>query len=113
MNDEILIACAWKGTLVLIAAICLCAVLRKASAAARGLVWPVAFSALLLLPILAQLTPHWTAPVTAVFEPRTLPSISTTPSPVRPAWDWAPFLWLLGATLVFSRFLVGTARVWI
>src|SRR5258708_23147330 len=51
MRDELLILCSLKATVILIAACGLCAILRRASAAARHLGWTLAFAALLLLPI--------------------------------------------------------------
>ena len=112
MRNAVLIACAWKGTLVLMAAVGLCAALRKASAAARSLVWTVAFSALLLLPLLSRLTPEWSAPVPRAIGAELEPEPMIQPSTVRPGPDWAQWIWLLGAAGVFARFAVGTARIW-
>src|SRR5258706_2994893 len=62
MSDELLIAWSLKATVILIAAHGLCFILHRASAAARHLVWIVAFAALLLLPILSRVTPGSRAP---------------------------------------------------
>jgi hypothetical protein len=51
MRDELLIACALKATVILMAASGLCIALRRASAAVRHLVWTAAFAALVLLPV--------------------------------------------------------------
>ena len=112
MFKEILIACAWKGTLVLVAALGLTAILRRASAAARHLVWTIAFGALLLLPFLTRMTPVWTATTPVVFDaPVATSAVRAAPADSR--IDWTPFVWLFGAVMVFSRFAVGTARVWL
>src|SRR5712671_6092079 len=60
MGDELLILCSLKATVILIAACGLCAILRRASAATRHLVWTLAFAALLLLPVPlpSRLTPQ-------------------------------------------------------
>ena len=63
MTNELLIACAFKGTFILIAACLLSVALRRASAATRHLVWVVAFAALLLLPALSVVVPRWTVTV--------------------------------------------------
>ena len=66
MSNELLIACAVKGTFILIAAGVLSMALRRASAAARHLVWTVAFAALLLLPVLSLAVPRWTVAAPAI-----------------------------------------------
>ena len=48
-----LLAYFLKGTLVLTLAFCVSGTLRRGSAAARHLVWVVAFAALLLLPVVS------------------------------------------------------------
>src|SRR5207302_5396849 len=100
MCEEALMACAWKGTLVLIAAFGLCGAMRKASAAARGLVWTVAFAALLALPVLTLTPLRWTAPAPAVFGSRVPISVLTKAAPIERALDWMLFLWIAGAALV-------------
>src|SRR5258705_9465238 len=90
MSHELLIAWSLKATVILIAAHGLCFILGRASAAARHLVWIVAFAALLLLPILSRVTPGWTAPVrTASAFPVAAPpppglASPETPAPPRP-----------------------------
>src|SRR5258708_1431186 len=114
MSNELLIAYSLKATVILIAALGLCLILRRASAAARHLVWTVAFAAVLLLPILSRVTPGWTAPVRASSASRIAnagPVRSVAPA-VRGPVDWIPLVWLVGATLVVARFGVGTALVW-
>jgi TonB family protein len=115
MSDELLIAYSLKATVILIAALGLCFILRRASAAARYLVWTVAFTALLLLPVLSRITPGWTAPVRSSSTPGVAsagPARSVAP-PVRAPIDWIRLGWLLGAALVLARFGAGTTLVWL
>jgi len=120
MSGELLIANSLKATVILMAALGLCIILRRASAATRHLVWTAAFAALLLLPVLSRLTPGWSAPVRASSAARIAPAIparSLAPpshsKPASPPIDWIPRVWLLGATLVLARFSVGTGLVWL
>jgi TonB family protein len=114
MGNEILVACAVKGTLVLTLALFVTAVLRRASAASRHLAWTVAFAALLLLPALSRVTPDWTSSA--------LPASHAQATPLAPIFfvaaesrwesDWLFYAWLLGAISVFARFAIGTVRIW-
>src|SRR5438874_9029857 len=54
-----LFAASIKGILVLVSAATLCFFLRRASAAARHLVWSLALSGLLALPLLSLGLPVW------------------------------------------------------
>lgn len=54
---------ALKGTVVLLAAFLVAALLRRASASTRHLAWTAAFVALLALPLLAALLPAWRVPL--------------------------------------------------
>src|SRR6266446_10223126 len=114
MRDELLILCSLKATVILIAACGLCAILRRASAATRHLVWTLAFAGLLLLPI--PLPSRLTPQVGQVGQAIRLPvaqAISSAAAGYQPAPPTIPLIWLLGATLVLARFAVGTARVWL
>src|SRR5262245_20821825 len=119
MSDELLIAYSLKATVVLVAALGLCLIQRRASAAARHMVWTVAFAALLLLPILSRVTAGWTAPVRGSSTPRVAASpvrsvaAPIAAQPVRAPSDWIGLVWALGATLVLTRFSVGTALMWL
>jgi TonB family protein len=118
MTHEFFIACALKGTFVLIAAGLLSAALRGAAAAARHLVWTVAFTALLLLPVLSLAVPRWTvtvpqSQVRPAARLRIGSAAATVSKPVRAELDWAFVVWLAGATLILGRFGVGTARIWL
>jgi beta-lactamase regulating signal transducer with metallopeptidase domain len=73
---------ALKGTVVLAAAALATLALRRASAAARHLVWTLAFAGLLALPVLGLAVPRWQIPILPARE--ALPSLSTVPAePVR------------------------------
>jgi HEAT repeat protein/beta-lactamase regulating signal transducer with metallopeptidase domain len=56
-----------KGTLVLIAALVLTLLLRRASASARHLIWTSAFACLVALPFASMMLPEWSVPL--VFSP--------------------------------------------
>jgi bla regulator protein BlaR1 len=118
MTNELLIACALKGTFILMAACLLSVALRRASASARHLVWVVAFAALLLLPALSFTVPRWTVTVPqSQIRPapgrRAGAPAATASKPVRTEIDWLFLVWLAGATFVLARFGVGTARIWL
>jgi TonB family protein len=118
MSNEFLIACALKGTFVLILAVLLSVALRRAAAATRHLVWTAVFTALLLLPVLSLAVPRWTVTVPqSQARPAARLRIggvaATVNKPVGAELDWVFLVWLAGATLVLGRFGVGTARIWL
>jgi beta-lactamase regulating signal transducer with metallopeptidase domain len=118
MTNELLIACALKGTFILIAASLLLVALRRASAAARHLVWVVAFAALLLLPVLSVAVPRWTVTTPQSQIRPALPSqvripVTVASKPVHAELDWLFLVWLAGAAFVLVRFGVGTVRIWL
>lgn len=118
-----LLALAVKSVVVVVVAGAICLVLRRASAAARHLVWLLAVLGLLSLPLLAAVTPGWRLPsrVAAVSAPTSAPAFlqpppTTAASPSPPTSEplnaelWPPLwpavlsaLWLLGALLLFAR----------
>ncbi|HEV3049653.1 MAG TPA: M56 family metallopeptidase, partial [Longimicrobium sp.] len=69
---------ALKGTVVLAAAALATLALRRASAAARHLVWTLAFGGLLALPVLGVAVPRWQIPILPARE--ALPSLAATPA---------------------------------
>ena len=87
---DLLLAVALKGALVLALAGLAAALLRRAPASARHVVWAAAFAALLLLPVLEMAGPRWAVsilppaapPVPAAAPPA--PPVPPTP-PVPPA----------------------------
>lgn len=79
----ILVDSGAKGLLLLLMALLICIKLRRASAAARHLVWALALGGLLLLPVLSLVMPKWQLPI--------LPRLSTSAEqPVAPALEHLP-----------------------
>ena len=118
MINEVLIACALKATLILIAAWLLTIAMRRASAAARHMVWVFALAALLLLPVFTVAIPQWTVTVPQSKIGPALPSQVRSPvivasKPVSAERDWLFLTWLAGATFVLARFGMGTLRIWV
>src|SRR5436305_662029 len=111
MINEVLIACALKATLILIAAWLLTIAMRRASAAARHMVWVFALAALLLLPVFTVAIPQWTVTVPQSKIGPARPS--QVRSPVSAECDWRILAWLAGATFVLARFGMGTLRIWV
>jgi TonB family protein len=102
-----MIALFLKCTLILLAAMLGCYLLRKQSAAGRRLVWLAGLSATLLLPLGGWL------PKTHV----RLPTIGASAKPLgtgsiqtRTAVDWISVAWAAGSALCFMRLLVGICR---
>jgi TonB family protein len=109
---------AWKGTVILTASCAAAALLFRASAAARHFLWTAAMAALLLLPAVITVAPHWkveTRMAAGVNLPRTAPASGTLLT-VRPdarkpfSFPWLS-LWVLGCALTAGRFAFGAARV--
>jgi len=114
MERELLINCAVKGTLVLLAAGALCGILRRASAAIRHMVWAAAFVALLLLPLFSLAPPVWTARAPAIVELGGFSADAVAADRAGSgASGWISLVWLAGAAVVLARFGGGLARVWL
>src|SRR5260370_5314744 len=114
MSNELVLACAVQGTVILTAAGLLSMALRPSSAAARRLVWVVAFAALLLLPALSLAVPRWTVSARQSAVRLAAPAQAVTVSKAVPAgFDWLVLIWATGATLALARFASGTARIWL
>lgn len=79
---------AWKGAALLGVALLAALALRRASAAARHLVWLVALACLLLLPLLSVCLPQWRVlpammrPAAKATAPMEIPVRDVTPGPV-------------------------------
>lgn len=127
-----------KATLVLIAAYALSLALRRASAAARHLIWTSAVLSLLALPLLSLVLPAWKVhivPEPQIQAPRAVrvkdfspPQTSSievkaapAPAKLRPARPasrhrsqlaWPLWVWALGLVAVLVRLLIGMARIW-
>ncbi len=110
---------AWKGTVILAAALAAGAVLRRASAALRHLVWTVAFAALVALPVVTLMLPKW-SPRAVTAAPAELRSVVLPGTGVHvtvtarraPTWDPVPWFWLTGCAATAGWFLLGAARTW-
>ncbi|MBL8814459.1 MAG: hypothetical protein JNL58_00405 [Planctomyces sp.] len=75
-----LVDSAIKGTLVLLLAASICAMLRRDSAATRHFVWTIAISVLLAMPLLSLVLPTWRIlPSWLQSEPRAALNVSPTP----------------------------------
>lgn len=117
-----------KGTLFLLIAAAMALPLRRASAASRHLVWTLALSATLVLPILSLVLPAWNVPILSSFPSLVtgtpvIISRNSAPGPMNPqivaasdAWKsalpaWILFLWVVGSILLVARMAVGEVRV--
>jgi TonB family protein len=111
------------STLLLLAAACASLALRRHSAARRHIVWLMAFSGLVALPLLRIAAPTWQAPTPALELARTIQRTvertvifvsAAEPTPSSPAlwltslWLtslWLTTFWLTGVALCAARFL--------
>ena len=125
-----------KVTLVLAAAYALSLALRRASAAARHLIWASAICSMLTLPLLSLLVPAWQvsylpnipAPYASKAGTKEIPTVaprapglksstapqpqSPTPSPAhRGLYSWALLIWGTGMVIVYTRLFVGLLRL--
>jgi TonB family protein len=131
----ILTGAAVKGTAVLAAAWLAAALLRRRSAAARHMVWTLAFAAILILPLLAALLPVVRIPVSdtlpaasLIFQDTGTASAETAathsaatghPAPAihsasrRIDWKmWLMLLWAAGSLLALARTLAAYWMAW-
>lgn len=105
---------ALKATIVLAAAFLIAAVLRRASASARYLLWTAALAAVLAIPIFSVSLRPWNVAVTAhstAIAAIELPAAPTAPEPAPGPARWVFALWLCGAALVAGRAILGHWRV--
>ncbi len=135
-----LVAWTLKASIILLTAFGVTRLMRRASAAARHLVWTLALAGVLVLPLLGAVLPVWhvralpevaaaapapassAAPASFAFKAieRTSDAVPTGSTrydlvPASPAIDWVrllPMLWVAGAGLVLLRLLAGLAGVW-
>ncbi|MBZ5578597.1 MAG: TonB family protein [Acidobacteriia bacterium] len=114
---QLIIASAWKGSLMLLGAFGGTVALRRASAAVRHGVWTAALAALLVLPAVLRLAPPWKVTIAAPTPPAmvaVLPVSATAVAkagPVHPAVPWLFLAWLSGTCAAAAWFLTGAARM--
>lgn len=122
-----------KSTVVLVLACTLAALLRRAPASARHLIWSLAAISLLALPVASVWAPEWPLPLPPsvvtlrvdAFERlgETTATIVATPAGVRAPqapptvqagidWaKWIPAIWVAGVAVLLLRLLLGAAAV--
>jgi TonB family protein len=120
-----------RGTILLLFAAAVALALRRASAASRHLVWTLALSAMLALPVFVLTLPAWEVPILApsssfhqsgqvtpkeVFaagpQNRQSAPAEEARQPASPAWPGAIlFIWGMGWILLLARMVVGETRV--
>ena len=121
-----------RTTATLLVALAATLLMRRASAAARHLVWTVALGGVLVLPFLGALVPVWrVVPVPRITVTAAAPSViaepvvaaepaagaaaAPIPAPARAPVPWAKVVagvWMTGALLVLARLAAGVARIW-
>ncbi len=120
-----------KATILLLFAVGMVLVLRRASAASRHLVWTLALSALLALPVFGLILPAWNVPIFGSFQSATSTGqreakedfkagdlnaqlVPLSEVPVRSSQQWAGWIllsWAIGSALFVARMTVGEIRV--
>lgn len=107
-----------QATLVLLAAFALSFLLRRASAAARHLLWTLMLAGVVALPLLSLLAPRVPAipsPVGRMVQEITVTAQATPAVPGQPASERGIpivlYVWMAGALLVLVRLLIGMLRV--
>lgn len=119
----IVVGVAVKATILLLLAILLWIILRRASSGSRMVLWSIAFASLLVLPLLTVALPSWSPrarSADATFDAPVNP-VSLTPAPARsmqvPTITTAPWgtiavaVWLFGMTIVIGQLFIGALRV--
>ena len=138
MSLALLLGAVFRGTCLLLLCGVLVLALRRASAAARHLVWSLGLGAMLALPFISLTLPAWDVPVITtwlsgaasksnaakedspvLFErsqingdgtARVAPAAAATAGRPFPA-GWILFLWAIGSSLLLARIAVGEWRV--
>ncbi|HLM98487.1 MAG TPA: M56 family metallopeptidase [Bryobacteraceae bacterium] len=113
------VAIAWKGTVVLMAAIAANAALWRRSAALRHMVWAMALGSLLVLPMLETVLPNW-GPTKMVYVPAArevrvaIASVGVAAHRAASPRNGVPVafgIWLAGALVCGWRWRRGIAKV--
>ena len=130
-GSTILLEVCAKATILLLFAVAMVLVLRRASAASRHLVWTLALSALLALPVFSLILPAWNVPIFGSYPSATSTGqretkgdftagdlnaqlVPSSEVPVRSSQPWAVWImasWAIGSALFVSRMIVGEIRV--
>ena len=74
-----------KASMILAIAACASFVLRRASAAARHLVWTLALCSAIVLPVLTVVLPKWQLPIVTIVSEHAVRAEATAPAPDFPA----------------------------
>ncbi|HVX65033.1 MAG TPA: M56 family metallopeptidase [Bryobacteraceae bacterium] len=110
---------AWKGSVILVMAFAAAALLSRAAASARHLLWTAALGTLLALPLAIVLAPQWkVAPPVAAAQAEPVPGapIHSSAAATTARLEIQPFryswllLWTLGCFAASLRFAAGTVR---
>ena len=114
---------AWRGSIILAAALAAAAGLRRASAAVRHFVWTAALAAMVVLPAALLVAPKWSWRVETAEPVRAAVAVSQgqvgtilkntggkTTGATNTSTEWVVGLWVLGFAAVAARFLVGAGR---
>jgi TonB family protein len=107
MTTALLLELTCKASVLFAAAWIACLTLRRASAAARHMVWVAALLAAIALPVVVALAPTWQAlPQTRILVDAAAGATrATQPAPLSLAG-----IWLAGAALTFAAFAVSHLR---
>lgn len=114
---QLIVASAWKGTLILFCAFAAAAAMRRASAAVRHGLWTAALAALLVLAPALWFAPRWNLDVATPAPAGWVQAIPANVAVVagvgapRSAIPSLLIFWLAGAVAAAAWFLVGAARV--
>ena len=108
---ELLLDLTIKGTLALLAAAGVVALLRGRSAATRHAVWTMGMASALAVPALSRLLPGWSValiPASAPGDPSVAPSSAAAVD-----WGfWIACVWAVGVAVVLASVVLGRFRVW-
>jgi TonB family protein len=114
---QLIVASAWKGTLILICGFAGATAWRRASASIRHAISVTAFACLLALPLVLWFAPNWKLAVVAPAPRIWTPAIPTAAVALAgtaihpPTVPWLLMVWMAGALAAVGWFLVGAARV--
>ena len=112
---ELLSTVLLKSTIIIAAAHLLSLAMRRASAAARHLVWTAALASLLILPLLSLGLPHW-SPSAAALPELSIFAAGLSPAPsdhANAGWSWrfvGVAVWVAGAAVMLGRLAYGLVR---